>query len=96
MDAYNFIDNTFINTTINDNILYLTNFNPQLYSDNKINIGYIHSSSQVQNSNRVDLMFSPADYINHDILNEFSMIDFNDAIGNPLDMYKENYSTLDT
>lgn len=93
-DAIGFTGNQFQNITLYDNKTLFTNFNTQLLSDNKINIGKI-SGSATLNSNIVELMFSPTKYINDDILSEFAMYDFSDAIGKPSDMYESNYETLD-
>lgn len=95
-DVFNYNDNEFRNTTLYDVKTEFTNFNPQLYSDNKVFIGYNHTGSSMINSNRVDLLFSPTEYMNKDIQSEFAMLDFNDTIGNPLDMYEMEYETLKT
>jgi hypothetical protein len=64
-------------------------------SSNKIRIGF-ESGSQSPNSEVLDIVFNPVQAINEDIVNDFALYDFNDAIGNPSDMYEPSYSTLDS
>lgn len=72
----------------------LNYFMTNKYSSNQINIGQM-SQSQVENSDVVDILFTPIKAINDDIIGDFSMYDFNDAIGDPYDMYEEKYTDLE-
>jgi hypothetical protein len=47
-------------------------------------------------SNRVGLFFSPTKELNMDIAKSFGGINLDNYIGNPNDMYKSNYSELDS
>jgi len=88
-----FTGNQYKNITLSART-YFEMFTLEGHSDNKINIGYV-SESVEENLNRVDLVFSPVQAMNSDILTEFALFDFNNPIGNPMDMYEANYSTLD-
>lgn len=88
----NFTGNQYYNFTksTKTNLNY---FMASKYTSNKINIGK-PSQSQEENSNVVDILFSPVKAINEDIINDFALYDFNDAIGDPIDMYNDDYGDL--
>lgn len=96
LQAINFDNNSFKNITIQSNKTLLENNGLLSATDSNISIGKTSGSSiSYKDSNKIDVMFSPAKYINKDILSEFAMFNFNNAFGNPLDKYKSNYQTLD-
>lgn len=93
MTASGFTGNVFTNITVTNRISFPDFILGYAVSD-KIRIGYV-SESVVPNSEVVDILFSPTNLINEDILTEFAMFDFNDPVGDPSDQYEDHYNDLD-
>lgn len=91
--AINFSGNQFGNITKSTKTKF-TNFTLYNYSSDKISVDG-ESGSQAKNTEVVDILFSPTNAINKDIVNDFAMYDFNNAIGDPSDLYSSSYSNLD-
>ena len=57
---------------------------------------YDYSSNDASplDSNKLGIYFSPTDVINEDIVSSFANLDFNELIGDPRDVFSEEYSEL--
>ena len=57
---------------------------------------YDYSSNDASplDSNKLGIFFSPTDVINEDIVQSFANLDFNELIGDPRDVFSEEYSEL--
>ncbi len=57
---------------------------------------YDYSSNDTSplDSNKLGIYFSPTDVINDDIVSSFANLDFNELIGDPRDVFSEEYSEL--
>ena len=55
---------------------------------------YSSNDSSPLDSNKLGIFFSPTDVINEDIVQSFANLDFNELIGDPRDVFSEEYSEL--
>tara|TARA_X000001382_G_scaffold49823_2_gene33742 strand:- start:364 stop:2496 length:2133 start_codon:yes stop_codon:yes gene_type:complete len=55
---------------------------------------YSSNDSSPLDSNKLGIFFSPTDVINEDIVQSFANLDFNELIGDPRDIFSEEYSEL--
>jgi len=55
---------------------------------------YSSNDSSPLDSNKLGIFFSPTDVINEDIVQSFANLDFNELIGDPRDIFSEEYGEL--